>query len=63
MVIDVDEKVKALEAEMQATKAEIQQVLLDLRTILMEKMTPFQPESNGSAGRESDKGVEPDGNG
>ena len=39
--MELEERIKALEAEFLETKEEIQQIMLDIRTFLMEVQTPL----------------------
>ena len=39
--MDTEDRIKALEEELQQTKEELQQILLDIRTYLMEALTPI----------------------
>ncbi len=63
--MDIEERVKTLEAEFQITKQEFRQILLDIRAYIMEAEAPFHP--NFGMGRRAAqhgpvKGVEPNGN-
>jgi len=44
--MNVEEKVKALEEELQLTKEELRQILLDIRACLMEAQTPLPTDFN-----------------
>ncbi len=64
--MDIEERVKTLEAEFQITKEELKQILLDIRAYIMEAQTPFHFDSSmGGLPAQSgpEKGVEPHGNG
>ncbi len=64
--MDLEERVKTLEAEIQTAKAELRRILLDIRAYIMEAEAPFNPDFNMvglSAQSDSEKGVEPNGNG
>ena len=59
--MDIDERIKALEAEFQETKEELQQVLLDIRAFQMEAQTPLRADLMGGklpAQSDIEKGVE-----
>jgi len=62
--MNMEDRVKALEEELQITKDELRQILLDIRACLMETQTPLP--ANLNKGRftsqsDSEKGVESDG--
>jgi len=60
----VDERIRALEEELQVTKEELRQILLDIRACLMETQTPLP--TNLTRGRvtcptDPGKEIKPDG--
>ena len=62
--MNMEDRVKALEEELQVTKDELRQILLDIRACLMETQTPLP--ANLNKGRftdqsDSEEGVESDG--
>lgn len=62
--MNVEDRVKALEEELQVTKDELRQILLDIRACLMETQTPLPANLNrGEFASQSDsgKGVKSDG--
>jgi len=62
--MNMEDRVKALEEELQVTKDELRQILLDIRACLMESQTPLPANLNkGKFTGQSDsgKGVESDG--
>jgi len=44
--MDIEERIKALEDELQETKEELDQILLDIRAHLMEVQTPLRADLN-----------------
>ena len=61
--MEVEERIKELENELQVTKDELKQILLDIRTFLMEAENPMRPFECKKASGQSDfrKEVEQDG--
>jgi len=62
--MNMEDRVKALEEELQVTKDELRQILLDIRACLMETQTPLPANLNrGEFTGQSDsgKGVKSDG--
>ena len=57
--MNMEDRVKALEEELQITKEDLRQILLDIRACLMESQTPLPANSNkGNFTGQSDSGKE-----
>lgn len=63
--MDIEERVKTLEAEINETKEELNAVLLDLRAYILEMenpLRPFEPRKKQQQPVLSEKGVDENGN-
>ncbi|MFH1651016.1 MAG: hypothetical protein ABID87_02770 [Chloroflexota bacterium] len=64
--MSTEDRITALEEELQETKSELQHILLDIRTLQMEAQTPLPADARRGkmpVERERQRGVKTDGNG